>query len=130
MKSWAVRLAGALDILLGLVVVALNLPPVWGEADETGRNAAAAWAVVGGVMALTGVGVVLRKGWGRAVGILIALVYLAVCAAFVATRGLNFDGGREALRLMLVVSTGLSQAFVVLVLAFGWRAAKAGGGER
>ena len=123
MKTWAVRLAGALDIILGLVIAAANLSLVSRE-DDAGVTATAVWLGIGGVMAVTGVGVALLQGWARALGLLIALVYLLICAAFFARQGLNVEGANGSLKAGLVAATGLAQAFVFLILAVGWRAAK------
>ena len=124
MKSWHVRLAGVLDILLGLVIVAANLLLMSEEVSETGKTAAAVWAGIGGVLVITGIGLFLHQGWARVFGILIALVYLALCVAFFATRGLDLESGRGAFVVAGVVATGLAQAFVLLTLAFGWKAAR------
>lgn len=125
MNTWAVRLAGALDILFGLAVVALNLLLVSAEAGrEPGWGAHVAWAAIGGVLVLAGVAVWMRKGWGRALGIVIALVYIALCAAFAARSGLSLGGGREAAKLALVMGTGGAQVFVLLVLTFLWSRAR------
>ena len=130
MKAWLVRLAGLLDLLLGLAIVLLtawmSLWLIWAKVEGTGKvqSANAVWIGIGCVMMLTGAGLLLHQTWGRVVGILIAVVYLALCVAFFNQQSINFEVEREAFKARLVIATGLAQAYVLLVLIVAWKVAK------
>ena len=136
MKAWLVRLAGLLDIILGLAIVLLtawmSLWLIWAKVEGAGtlQSANAIWISIGSILMLTGAGLLLHRTWGRVLGILIAVIYLALCAASFNQQSVNFEVEREAFKARIIIATGVAQAYVLLVLIVAWKTVKTTTGTR
>jgi len=124
MKTWLVRLAGAVDILLGLIIILLNVGMSLWLTSERGTasigSAEMVWTGIGGILTVAGVGALLHRAWARVLGTLLALIYLIICSAFFALHGINFEEGNEKFKTWGVISTGLVQLIVLLILLVAW----------
>jgi len=121
MRSWPVKLIAIFNMILGGVVAGISLIMLQEDTNPTGKTSDEVWITIGAALLLVGIGIMLGQGWARILGILVSLVFAFIATVFVAKSGFEFKGGREELKLMMVIVLGLSQLFAAAVLIFGWK---------
>ncbi|HZS44175.1 MAG TPA: hypothetical protein VFC63_03675 [Blastocatellia bacterium] len=121
MKSWPLKLSGIFNILLGILIAGVSVVMLTEDTDATAKTGDEIWIAIGVALLVVGIGIMLGQSWARFLGILVSLIFTAIAGLFVANTGFEFRGGKEELKLMLVIVLGLTQLFEVAVLIFGWK---------
>jgi hypothetical protein len=115
-------LTGVFNILFGLLIGVSNVMMLNEGLEGPVRTAAVIWAGFGVLLTIVGIGILARQGWARVLGIIVAVLYIALGCIYLFRQGApSFEERRETIKWSVIAGTTLFQFLSALVLSFGWR---------